>query len=332
MEQKAKQQLQEQQLELQAKMSRLGGKIAELKKVYKSYGDKKILTGFDYTFKKGDRIGIVGKNGAGKSTFANILQGLEQPDSGKVNIGDTVVFGNYSQTGLVVKEDMRVIEFVKNIADNFPLANGSSLSAAQFLNLFLFPPDQQYTYISKLSGGEKRRLHLLSILFRNPNFLILDEPTNDLDLPTLSVLENFLLDFPGCIIIISHDRYFMDRLVNHLFVFEGEGQIKDYPGNYSLYREWQKTQQNDVVVDKKEIKQTAQVEEQPKKKLSFKEQREFEILENEIAQFEKERSEINEQLSSPNLPYNEIQKLTTRIGELNQAISAKEMRWLELSE
>jgi ATP-binding cassette subfamily F protein uup len=331
-EQKAKQQLQEQQLELQAKMSRLGGKIAELKKVYKSYGDKKILTGFDYTFKKGDRIGIVGKNGAGKSTFANILQGLEQPDSGKVNIGDTVVFGNYSQTGLVVKEDMRVIEFVKNIADNFPLANGSSLSAAQFLNLFLFPPDQQYTYISKLSGGEKRRLHLLSILFRNPNFLILDEPTNDLDLPTLSVLENFLLDFPGCIIIISHDRYFMDRLVNHLFVFEGEGQIKDYPGNYSLYREWQKTQQNDVVVDKKEIKQTAQVEEQPKKKLSFKEQREFEILENEITQFEKERSEINEQLSSPNLPYNEIQKLTTRIGELNQAISAKEMRWLELSE
>jgi ATP-binding cassette subfamily F protein uup len=220
-EQKAKQQLQEQQLELQAKMSRLGGKIAELKKVYKSYGDKKILTGFDYTFKKGDRIGIVGKNGAGKSTFANILQGLEQPDSGKVNIGDTVVFGNYAQTGLVVKEDMRVIEFVKNIADNFPLANGTSLTAAQFLNLFLFPPDQQYTYISKLSGGEKRRLHLLSILFRNPNFLILDEPTNDLDLPTLSVLENFLLDFPGCIIIISHDRYFMDRLVNHLFVFAG---------------------------------------------------------------------------------------------------------------
>jgi ATP-binding cassette subfamily F protein uup len=331
-EQKAKQQLQEQQLELQAKMSRLGGKIAELKKVYKSYGDKKILTGFDYTFKKGDRIGIVGKNGTGKSTFANILQGIEQPDSGKVNIGDTVVFGNYSQTGLVVKEDMRVIEFVKNIADNFPLANGSSLTAAQFLNLFLFPPDQQYTYISKLSGGEKRRLHLLSILFRNPNFLILDEPTNDLDLPTLSVLENFLLDFPGCIIIISHDRYFMDRLVNHLFVFEGEGQIRDYPGNYSLYREWQKTQQNEVVVDKKEVKKVEPVEEQSKKKLSFKEQREFEMLEKEIAQFEKERSEINEQLSSSNLPYNEIQKLTTRIGELNQAISAKEMRWLELSE
>ena len=177
-------------------MSRLGGKVAELKKVYKKYGDKVILKGFDYTFKKGERIGIVGKNGVGKSTFINILQGLEQPDSGKVNIGDTVIFGNYSQQGLQIKEDMRVIEFVKNIAENFPLASGGSLSASQFLNLFLFPPDQQYTYISKLSGGEKRRLHLLSILFRNPNFLILDEPTNDLDLPTLGVLENFLSEFP----------------------------------------------------------------------------------------------------------------------------------------
>ncbi len=331
-EQKAKQQLQEQQLELQAKMSRLGGKIAELKKVYKSYGDKKILSGFDYTFKKGDRIGIVGKNGAGKSTFVNMLQGLEQPDSGKINIGDTVVFGNYSQTGLVVKEDIRVIEFVKNIADNFPLANGGSLTAAQFLNLFLFPPDQQYTYISKLSGGEKRRLHLLSILFRNPNFLILDEPTNDLDLPTLSVLENFLLDFPGCLIIISHDRYFMDRLVNHLFVFEGDGEIRDYPGNFSLYREWQKAQPNEVVVAKKEPVVVEKIVEQPKKKLSFKEQREFEMLEKEIAEFEKEKSRITEQLVSNDLPYEDLQKLTQRIGELNKGIEDKEMRWLELSE
>ena len=198
---------------------------------------RKILQGFDYTFKKGERIGIIGKNGTGKSTFLNILQGIEQPDSGKINIGDTVIFGNYSQQGLQVKEDMRVIEYVKNIAENFPLANGSSLSAAQFLNLFLFPPEQQYTYISKLSGGERRRLHLLTILFRNPNFLILDEPTNDLDLPTLSVLENFLLDFPGCLLIVSHDRYFMDRLVDHLFVFEGAGVIRDFPGNYSQYRE-----------------------------------------------------------------------------------------------
>ena len=235
-EKKAKQRMEDAQVELQTKMSRLGGKVVELKKVYKKYDDKIICKGFDYTFKKGERAGVVGKNGVGKSTFINIVQGLEQPDSGKVNIGDTVIFGNYSQQGLQVKEDMRVIEFVKNIAENFPLASGGSLSASQFLNLFLFPPDQQYTYISSLSGGEKRRLHLLSLLFRNPNFLVLDEPTNDLDLPTLGVLENFLSEFAGCLLIVSHDRYFMDRLVDHLFVFEGDGVIRDFPGNYSQYR------------------------------------------------------------------------------------------------
>src|SRR5215203_2516529 len=256
-EQKAKQQLQEQQLQLQSKMNRLGGKTVELKKVYKSYGDKIILKGFDYIFKKGERLGIVGKNGTGKSTFINILQGIEPPDSGKINIGDTVIFGNYAQQGLVVREDPRVIEYVKGIAENFPLAGGGSLTAAQFLNLFLFPPEQQYTYVSKLSGGEKRRLHLLTILFRNPNFLILDEPTNDLDLPTLSVLENFLLEFPGCLVIVSHDRYFMDRLVDHLFVFEGDGEIKDFPGSYSDYREWRSEQKDQ---DKK-----------PAEKISFKE-------------------------------------------------------------
>src|SRR6187399_2283198 len=236
-EKKAKQQIMDKQLQLEMKMNRLGGKIAELKKVYKSYGDRIILKGFDYTFKKGDRIGIVGKNGTGKTTFLNILQGLEKPDSGKINIGDTVIFGNYSQQGLQIKEDVRVIEYVKSIAENFPLAKGGSLSAAQFLELFLFPPDKQYTYLSMLSGGEKKRLQLLTILFRNPNFLILDEPTNDLDLPTLGVLENFLAEFPGCLVLVSHDRYFMDRLVDHLFVFEGDGNIKDFPGNYSQYRE-----------------------------------------------------------------------------------------------
>src|SRR5882724_5279492 len=235
-ESKAKQNLDEQNLQLQVKMTRLGGKIAEMKKVYKSYGEKSILKGFDYTFKKGDRIGVVGKNGAGKSTFLNVLQQLEPVDSGKVNVGDTIVFGNYSQSGLVIKEDKRVIEFVKDIAEHFPLADGSSLSASQFLELFLFTPDQQYTYVSKLSGGEKRRLHLLTILFRNPNFLVLDEPTNDLDLPTLGVLENFLSDYQGCLLIVSHDRYFMDRLVDHLFVFEGDGKVRDFPGNYSEYR------------------------------------------------------------------------------------------------
>lgn len=332
-EKKAKQQLQEEQLQLQAKMNRLGGKVAELKKVYKSYGDKVILKGFDYTFKKGERVGIVGKNGAGKSTFINMIQGFDQPDSGKINIGDTVVFGNYSQQGLEIKEDMRVIEYVKNIAENFPLANGGSLSAAQFLNLFLFPPEQQYTYISKLSGGEKRRLHLLTILFRNPNFLILDEPTNDLDLPTLAVLENFLSEFAGCLIIVSHDRYFMDRLVDHLFVFEGDGEIRDFPGNYSQYREWQKAQEEELKEDKKPEQLIVESNTaKPKKKLSYNEQREFDMLEKEISSLEVERQDIYTKLNDPGIAYEELQKLTERINIINNTIDEKEMRWLELSE
>jgi len=329
-EKRAKQQLQEQQLQLQSKMNRLGGKTVELKKVYKSYGEKIILKGFDYTFKKGERVGIVGRNGTGKSTFVNIIQGIEKPDNGKINIGDTVVFGNYSQKGLEIKDNLRVIEYVKGIAENFPLANGATLSASQFLNLFLFPPEQQYTYISKLSGGEKRRLHLLTVLFRNPNFLILDEPTNDLDLPTLSVLENFLLDFQGCLLIVSHDRYFMDRLVDHLFVFEGGGEIKDFPGNYSQYREWQK---EEIFQEEKrpETPKQAHVQNQ-KRKLSYKEQREFEILEKELANLEIEKKEISEKLSSVNLPFEELQKLSERIGEITALIDQKELRWLELSE
>lgn len=331
-EKKAKQQLQEQQLQLQSKMNRLGGKTVELKKVYKTYGDKTILKGFDYTFKRGERVGIVGKNGTGKSTFVNIVQGIDKADSGKINIGDTVVFGNYSQKGLEIKEDMRVIEFVKGIAENFPLANGASLSASQFLTLFLFPPEQQYTYISKLSGGEKRRLHLLTVLFRNPNFLILDEPTNDLDLPTLSVLENFLLDFGGCLLIVSHDRYFMDRLVDHLFVFEGRGEVRDFPGNYSQYREWQKDREIVVTEDKKpEIPKQAQVQNQ-KRKLSYKEQREFDMLEQELAGLETEKKDISEKLSSSSLPFEELQKLSQRIVEISSLIDQKELRWLELSE
>ncbi|HEU0112435.1 MAG TPA: ABC-F family ATP-binding cassette domain-containing protein [Flavisolibacter sp.] len=331
-EKKAKQQLQEQQLQLQSKMSRLGGKTVELKKVYKSYGEKVILKGFDYTFKKGERVGIVGKNGAGKSTFINILQGLEPADNGKINVGDTVVFGNYSQQGLEIKEDLRVIEYVKNIAENFPLANGGSLSAAQFLNLFLFPPEQQYTYVSMLSGGEKRRLHLLTVLFRNPNFLILDEPTNDLDLPTLSVLENFLLDFPGCLIIVSHDRYFMDRLVDHLFVFEGDGVISDFPGNYSQYREWQKQKEN---VENEQEKLPVPKTDAPvssKKKLSYKEQREFESLQKNLQELEMERKQIFDQLQDPNLQFDKLQSLSERINAINIEIDEKEFRWLELSE
>ena len=331
-EKKAKQQLQEQQLQLQSKMSRLGGKTVELKKVYKAYGEKNILKGFDYTFKKGERIGIVGKNGTGKSTFVNIIQGLEKVDSGKVNIGDTVVFGNYSQKGLEIKEDLRVIEYVKGIAENFPLANGATLNASQFLTLFLFPPEQQYTYVSKLSGGEKRRLHLLTVLFRNPNFLILDEPTNDLDLPTLSVLENFLLDFQGCLLIVSHDRYFMDRLVDHLFVFEGAAEIRDYPGNYSQYREWSKEKETVSEEKKPDAPKQAPLPQTQKRKLSYKEQREFEMLETELANLEIEKKEISEKLSSADLPFEELQKLSQRIVEIGNAIDQRELRWLELSE
>jgi ABC transport system ATP-binding/permease protein len=331
-EKKAKLQLQEQQLQLQSKMNRLGGKTVELKKVYKAFGEKIILKGFDYTFKKGEKVGIVGKNGTGKSTFANIIQGIEKADSGKINIGDTVVFGNYSQKGLEIKEDVRVIEYVKGIAENFPLANGASLSASQFLNLFLFPPEQQYTYISKLSGGEKRRLHLLTILFRNPNFLILDEPTNDLDLPTLSVLENFLLDFQGCLLIVSHDRYFMDRLVDHLFVFEGNGEVKDFPGNYSQYRDRLKESDIDFPEEKKpEVTKQTQVQ-NPKRKLSYKEQREFETLEKQLADLEIEKKGISEKLSSAGLSFEELQKLSGRIVEISGLIDQKELRWLELSE
>lgn len=336
-ENRAKQRIEDQKVELQVKMNRLGGKIAELKKVYKSYGEKILMKGFDYTFKKGDRIGVVGKNGAGKSTFLQILQGHEPADSGKINIGDTVVFGNFSQQGLVIKEDMRVIEYVKNIAENFPLANGGSLSASQFLTLFLFPPEQQYTYLSKLSGGEKKRLQLLSILFRNPNFLILDEPTNDLDLPTLSVLENFLSEYQGCLLIVSHDRYFMDRLVDHLFVFEGDGLINDFPGNYSVYRIWQKTEEQKKKTQEPAIQPGVEVKKEipsskEKKKLSFNEKRELEQLNKDIPALETEKATITERMSVPGLPYDELQKISARITEITQLLEDKEMRWLELSE
>jgi len=333
-EAKAKQKMEDPQVKLQMKMSRLGGKTVELKKVYKTYGDKSILKGFDYTFKKGERIGIVGRNGTGKSTFLNILQGVETADSGKVNIGDTVVFGYYAQQGLNWKEDMRVIEWVKNIAESFPLASGGALSAAQFLQLFLFDPDQQYTYISKLSGGEKRRLHLLSILFRNPNFLILDEPTNDLDLPTLGVLENFLSEFTGCLLIVSHDRYFMDRLTDHIFIFEGDGIIRDFPGNYSEYRESedQEGRKNQIASSQKLAVVETEKKSPAKKQLSFKEKREFDTLGKEIEVLTKEKQQITEKLNSGSLVFTELEKLSNRINELSQQLDEKEMRWLELSE
>ena len=339
-EKKAKQKIVDEQLQLEMKMNRLGGKIAELKKVYKNYGERIILKGFDYTFKKGDRIGIVGKNGTGKTTFLNILQGIEKADSGKINIGDTVIFGNYSQQGLQIKEDVRVIEYVKSIAESFPLAKGGSLSAAQFLELFLFPPDKQYTYLSMLSGGEKKRLQLLTILFRNPNFLILDEPTNDLDLPTLAVLENFLSEFQGCLLLVSHDRYFMDRLVDHLFVFEGDGVVKDFPGNYSQYRETidngrqttQLSKEKDASKDNEINVVNRPSSAVSKKQLSYKEKREFETLEKEIADLTREKKDVTDRLNSGAAPFEELQQLSNRIGEVSKLLDEKELRWLELSE
>ena len=333
----AKKKIEDAQLQLEVKMSRLGGKIAELKKVNKSYGDKVIMKGFDYTFTKGERIGVVGKNGVGKSTFLNILQGLEMPDSGKVNIGDTVIFGNFSQQGLEFKDDMRVIEYVKTFAESFPLAKGGSISASQFLELFLFPGDKQYTYLSSLSGGEKKRLQLLVILFLNPNFLILDEPTNDLDLPTLAVLENFLSDFQGCVLIVSHDRYFMDRLVDHLFVFEGDGVIKDFPGNYSLYRETLRDRdklpanflmKEEIAEQKPEAKQ--QVKTDTAKKATYKDKKEFEQLDKELKDLEAEKKKLEDSFAT--MPFEEIQKASVRIGEIATLQADKEMRWLELSE
>jgi len=335
-EARAKQRIEDAQLQLQVKMSRLGGKVVEMKKVYKSYGNLNVLKGFDYTFSKGERVGIIGKNGVGKSTFLNVLQQIEPADSGKVNIGDTVVFGNFSQQGLVIKENMRVIEYVKTFAESFPLANGGSLSAAQFLELFLFTPDKQYTYLESLSGGEKKRLQLLTILFRNPNFLILDEPTNDLDLPTLAVLENFLSDYQGCVLIVSHDRYFMDRLVDHLFVFEGDGIVTDFPGNYTQYRLSQKErnelpQEKNAAPEKKDEAQTVKMD-AAKKKKGFKEKREFEMLEKELPLLEEEKRSVTEKMSGGNISYEELQSLSEKMIALTRQLEEKEMRWLELSE
>jgi ATP-binding cassette subfamily F protein uup len=333
----------EDKLMLSVKMSRMGGKILELKKINKAYGDKVILKGFDYTFKRGERIGIIGKNGVGKSTFLNVILGLEEADRGKINPGETVVFGYFSQSGLVMKEDKRVIEFVKDIAEHFPLADGTKVSAGQFLQLFQFTPDQQFTYISKLSGGEKKRLQLLAVLFKNPNFLVLDEPTNDLDLMTLSVLEDFLEQYQGCVIIVSHDRYFMDKLVDHLFVFEGEGVIDDFPGNYTDWRiSHEKKKRAGYDAEKKEAvvePKKEQPKEQPKpqasttkKKLSFKEKTELENLGKELPVLEARKVELNNKLVGGSIPYTEMNLMIKELDQVNKDLERKELRWLELSE
>ena len=322
------------ELNLEIKMSRIGGKILELKKVYKSYDDLKILDGFDYTFKKGERIGIVGKNGVGKSTFLNILTGLENPNSGKVNIGETIVYGYFSQKGIQLKEDKRVIDSLKEIAEVIIMANGSKVTASQMLTHFMFPPKTQHTFVSKLSGGEKRRLYLLMVLMKNPNFLILDEPTNDLDLLTLNKLEEFLLQFSGCLIIVSHDRYFMDKLTDHLFVFKGGGEIKNEYCSYSEYRQkqlieekenkYQAAKIKEAKIDKKEVKIT--------KKVSFKDKFEYEQLEKDIEQLETNKKTLEEELLQEGLSFQDINQKSEKLGEIIKELDDKTMRWLELDE
>jgi len=324
----------DQVLNLQVKMSRIGGKILELKKVNKSYDDLTLVKGFDYTFKKGERIGIVGPNGVGKSTFLNMLCGLEKPDSGKINTGDTVVFGYYDQQGLDFKPEMRVIDILREYADVIELGDGTKLTASQFLNHFMFPPDVQHNPVRKLSGGEKRRLHLMTVLIKNPNFLILDEPTNDLDLLTLNKLEDFLLQFGGCLIIVSHDRYFMDTLVDHLFVFKGEGVIKDFNGSYTDYQEWlasEKDKNTVVEVDKTDWKKE-QKKDNVKKKLTFKERQEYQHLERDMESLETEKTEIEGFMASGATDYALIQEKASRIEEIIKQLDEKENRWLELSE
>jgi len=331
-EKTAKMDTKKQELELDFGMKRLGKKILELRNINKKFGNKIILDNFNYQFQRGEKVGIIGKNGVGKSTLLNIIQGLETYDSGEIEVGETIKFGYFSQKGLTYKEDQRVIDFMKDIAEYYPLANGKSISASQFLKMFLFNEQTQYTTISNLSGGERRRLYLISVLFQNPNFLIFDEPTNDLDLPTLTVLESFLSQFQGCLIIVSHDRYFMDKIVDHLLVFEGEGKIKDFIGSFTEYRDQQaqnkNTKKNEPAkpTEEKQTKNT-----NSKRKLSFKEQKELENIEKEMPVLKEKQDEILEKLNNET-DYNIISELSQQLEETTSQLEAHEMRWLELQE
>ena len=331
-EKTAKMDTKKQELELDFGMKRLGKKILELRNINKKFGDKIILDNFSYQFQRGEKVGIIGKNGVGKSTLLNIIQGLETYDSGEIEVGETIKFGYFSQKGLTYKEDQRVIDFMKDIAEYYPLANGKSISASQFLKMFLFNEQTQYTTISNLSGGERRRLYLISVLFQNPNFLIFDEPTNDLDLPTLTVLESFLSQFQGCLIIVSHDRYFMDKIVDHLLVFEGEGKIKDFVGSFTEYRDQQAQNKNTKKSEPAkptEEKQTKNTN--SKRKLSFKEQKELENIEKEMPVLKEKQDEILEKLNNET-DYNIISELSQQLEETTSQLEAHEMRWLELQE
>lgn len=326
----AKTDTRKQDLVLDFEMKRLGKKILELEGISKSYGEKVLIKDFSYQFQRGEKVGIIGKNGAGKSTLLNIIQGLEKPDAGKIDTGETIHFGYFSQKGISFKEDERVIDSIKEISEHFPLANGKTITASQFLRLFLFDDQAQYSPIAKLSGGEKRRLHLMKVLYENPNVLIFDEPTNDLDLPTLTVLENFLQNFQGTVLIVSHDRYFMDKIVDHVLAFEGEGKIRNFVGSFTEYRERRKAElanhEKPVAVEEKTEKpKTA------KKKLSYNEQRELDKLDKEIPLKEKERADILGLLNNET-EYEKIAALSTQLEHISNDLEEMEMRWLELQE
>ncbi len=333
-EDRAKQRMNNDNVSLDIKSSYLGNKIFDAKGLSKAFGDLKILENFSYTFARYEKMGIVGKNGTGKSTFLKILLGEQQPDSGIVEVGETVRFGYYSQSGLAFDEQMKVIDAVTNIAEEIDLGNGKKLSASQFLQHFLFSPEAQHSYVYKLSGGEKQRLHLCITLIQNPNFLVLDEPTNDLDIVTLNILENYLANFKGCLIVVSHDRYFMDKVVDHLLVFKGNAELQDFPGNYTQYRNAEEIslEEQKAAEVKTEKPKTARVKTEQPRKLTFKEKQELAQLDTEIPQLEQEKAALETAMSAGTMNTEEITAAAQRFQELNDELDEKTMRWLELSE
>ena len=335
LEKVANQRLYDNSVKLDVKAAYIGSKIFEADHLCKRFGDLTILDNFSYVFSRYEKMGIVGDNGTGKSTFLKLLLGLEQPDSGKLDIGETVRFGYYSQEGLQFDEQMKVIDVVADIAEVIELGDGRRLTASQFLQHFLFSPETQHSYVYKLSGGERRRLYLCTVLMRNPNFLVLDEPTNDLDIVTLQVLEEYLQAFKGCVIVVSHDRYFMDKVVDHLLVFRGQGDIRDFPGNYSDYRDWKQVKEEhdrQEVKVREEKKPAVRVRTNDRRRLTFKERREMEQLEQDIAALEAEKKLIEEALCSGTLSVDELTEKSKRLPLLDDELDEKSMRWLELSE
>lgn len=333
LEKVAKQRIEDRQVRLKVRNVYIGSKIFECQYISKSWSpDKVILKDFYYNFARFEKMGIVGNNGTGKTTFLKLLLGQEKLDSGRFDIGSTVRFGYFSQEGMVFDEQKKVLDVITDIADYIDMGGGKHLSASQFLQHFLFTPEQQHNYVYKLSGGEKRKLYLCTVLMKNPNFLVLDEPTNDLDIQTLQIFEEYLADFPGCVIIVSHDRYFMDKVVDHLLVFKGNGVVNDFPGNYTQYREWCSLKSRDEETAAKKDSRPREKRHQERRKMSYKEKMEFAQLEKEIAELEKEQKEIEEQLCSGKLPVDELTEKSKRLPLIKEELDLKEMRWLELSE